>query len=200
MIQVDVIQCNGCGATLAPQNMKCNYCGSENVIIQSANLFNLNPKQSSQLATSYNQQIDSNPGDTNAMFGMGLIYLNLKNYDLARQKFKAAIDIEPFNSDMYYYYVLSIIGGRKPRKLIINDIKRIEEYLNTSIGIAPQQKHFMLLAVVKADFYEGNSLRMPEPGPANLLEQARNYSAQPDEMEQMLKHVSIKDENILSNL
>lgn len=134
------------------------------------------------------------------MYSLGLFYLGLKNYDLASRNFKEAIDQSPDNPEIYYHYAITLTGGKKPRKLMIKDIKKIEEYVKTAMQMDQQAKYYYLLAMVKNDFYPSNGMTMTEPGPGSLIAEGESLPHTAEDIDLILEHVVIKDETILARI
>jgi len=200
MAKVNILQCSGCGANLLPDNSRCAYCGSVNVVTAEVNPFKLEPELKSKYTSYFREKAAANPGDTSALYSVGLFYLELKNYELASRNFSEAISHSPDNPDVYYYYALSLFGGKKPRKLMLKDMKKIEEYLNTSLQLEKQAKTLYLLALAKDDFYNANCLTMTGQDPSSMISEANSLSVSDEEIDFMLSHVVIKDENLLSSI
>ncbi|MDP4281078.1 MAG: tetratricopeptide repeat protein [Bacteroidota bacterium] len=198
MAKVKILQCSGCGANLSPDNNRCEYCGSVNLITAEVNPFKLEPELKNKYSSYYREKATADPKDVSALYSVGLFYLELKNYELAVKNFSEAISQSPDNPDVYYYYAIALNGGKKPRKLMIKDVKKIEEYLDTALRLEKQAKTLYLLALIKEDFYNGNCLKMAGQDPLSLISEAHTLPVSDDEISFMLKHVVIKDENILS--
>ncbi len=198
MAKVSILQCSGCGASLSPDNSKCAYCGSVNVITAEVDPFKLDADLKSKYTSYFREKAASNPRDVSALYSVGLFYLELKSYDLAVKNFSEAISQSPDDPDVYYYYVLALNGGKKPRKLMLKDASKMEEYLNTSLQLSRQAKTLYLLALIKEDFYTGNCLKMPGQDTASLVSEARTLPAADEDISFMLNHVLIKDDNLLS--
>ncbi len=200
MAKIEILQCNGCGANLSPTNTTCGYCGSVNIIKSEVNPFKLDSDLTRQYTQYFKEKATQDPKDTNALHSLGLFYLGLKNYDLASRNFKEAIDQSPDNPDIYYHYAITLTGGKKPRKLMIKDIKKIEEYVKTAIQMDRQAKYYYFLAMVKNDFYPANGMMMSEPGPGSLITEGDSLPKAADDIDLILEHVVIKDEVILSRI
>ena len=111
-MKVKILQCNGCGANLSPDNTTCIYCQSENIVVSDNHPLNVDEKQAKKIANYFKAQVKDNPTDGEALFALGMFYLNLKLYDLAIKNFESAITQLPDEADVYYYYALSLIQGK----------------------------------------------------------------------------------------
>jgi tetratricopeptide (TPR) repeat protein len=197
-MKVKILQCNGCGANLSPDNTTCIYCQSENIVVSDNHPLNVDEKQAKKIANYFKAQVKDNPTDGEALFALGMFYLNLKLYDLAIKNFESAITQLPDEADVYYYYALSLIQGKRPKSLGLQQVRKIEEYLNTAIQLDDKAKYYYLAAIINYDFYAGNGMKIPQPDYHSLLAEAKTTDKEPAEIEVMLKNVIVRDENLLS--
>ena len=193
MAKLEVLQCATCSSPLSPGALKCEYCGAKNVIKSKQNPLKISSEMAQKYIAFYGNKTKENPKDTNALYSMGLLYLSLKNYELARRNFKDAIDQSPLDADVYYYYALSLVAGKSIRSMSGKEVSRVEEYINTALGMETKCKYLVLLAVVQIEYYQENKLVIPhEKGPRQLLEEAADYS--PDELDEIIDNCNLRSE------
>ncbi|MCB0539326.1 MAG: hypothetical protein KDE33_17560 [Bacteroidetes bacterium] len=197
-MKVEILQCNGCGANLSPDNTKCIYCQSENIVVSNNHPLNVEEKQAKKIANYFKAQVRENPTDGEALFALGMFYLNLKLYDLAIKNFESAITQLPDEADVYYYYALSLIQGKRPKSLSLPSVRKIEEYLNTAIQLDDKAKYYYLAAIINYDFYAANGMKIPQPDYNSLISEAQTSEKEPEEIDVLLKNVIIRDENLIS--
>lgn len=197
-MKVKILQCNGCGANISPDNTTCFYCHSENIIVSHKHPLNVEENHAKKIANYFKLQVRENPTDGEALFALGLFYLNLKLYDLALKNFELAIINLPEEPDVYYYYALSLIRGRRPKSMNLNEIRKTTEYLNTSIQLDDKEKYYYLAAIINYDFYAGNGMRLPKPDYTQLIGEAQTAEKEPGEIEVLLKNIIIRDEYLIS--
>ena len=193
MATLESYQCKGCGSPLDKESLKkCPYCGSSNVLKSDVNPLNMNQDMAQKYVEFFKQKTDSNPKDTNSLFAMGLLYLGLKNYELAQRNFKNAIDLSPLESDMYYYYALSLIHGKSIKSLDNQVINRIEEYLSTAISMQVKCKYLLFQMAIKQEYYVGNGFKYEGESPEELYEKSKEYSS--TEVDELLSHAILRDQ------
>lgn len=197
-MKVKILQCNGCGANLSPDNTTCIYCQSENIVVSNNHPLNVEEKQAKKIANYFKAQVRENPTDGESLFALGLFYLNLKLYDLAIKNFELAITHLPDEADVYYYYALSLIQGKRPKSLSLSQVRKIEEYLNTAIQLDDKAKYYYLAAIINYDFYAANGMKIPQPDYNSLISEAQTAEKEPEEIDVLLKNVIIRDENLIS--
>jgi len=200
MITIEILKCNGCGANLSPDNIKCDYCGSEHIIKSNDHPLKVEQQQAKKIISYYKAKVKDDPSNGDAVYALGLFYLNLKNYDLAIKNFQIAIDLMPEESDVYYYYALSLIRGKRVKTISFKDIKQIEEYLRSAIQLEANAKYYYLAAIINYDFYSGNGMKIPTPDYNELIDNASSAEYEPDEIKILLNNVIIRDEKLISTI
>ena len=198
MAKLEVIQCASCGSPLSPGALDCEYCGAKNVIKSKQNPLNISSDMAKKYIAFYGNKAKENPKDTNALYSMGLLYISLKNYELAQRNFKDAIDQSPLDADVYYYYALSLVAGKSIRAMNGNDVSRVEEYLGTALGMETKCKYLVLLAAVKEEYYTANHMVISGKGPRQLFEEATDYS--PDDLEEITDNCTFRSDSTQYNI
>ena len=196
MAELEILVCGGCRAPLKPGSLVCSRCKTQNVIKSKRNPLKIDSNIAKEYIDFYSEKTKENPKDTNALYAMGLLYLNMKNYELAQRNFKEAIDLSPLDADVYYYYALSLIGGRNLKTLDGKDIDRIEEYLKTAISMETKCKYLMLLIAIKNDYYTANGLRVRGDSANDLFNMAKDYL--PEDLDEILEHAAIREKRTLN--
>ncbi len=186
MAQLEILQCSGCGSPLVPGSLACEYCGNKNIIKSKRNPLKITPKVANEYIAFYAKKTKKNPKDVDSLYAMGLLYLNLKNYELARHSLRDAIDRSPLDAEVYYYYALALLAGKNVKTMPASEVGRAEQYLGTAIRMETRCKYLALLAVVKQEYYIQNQLVVQGDTPRSLFEQAMNYS--PDELDEITEH------------
>jgi tetratricopeptide (TPR) repeat protein len=200
MAKVEILRCKGCGANLSPENTTCNYCFSENIVKANENPFNLDQKLSKQYANYFKVKVQSDPSDGNAVFSLGLFYLNLKLYELAIKSFQKAIELNPEEPEIHYYLALSMIKGRRPKTIPFKEIKEIEQFNNAALQLGNKAKYYYLAAIINFDFYASNGMKVPQPDYNELLNNASSAEAEPIENKIILDNVIIREEKLIEIL
>ncbi len=139
------------------------------------------------------------PEDGDSQFALGLCYLHLRLFDLAIRHFGRAVELMPESSDVYYYYALAMIRGRRPKTLSLNEVRQIEEYVSSAMQLdGTRAKYNYLAAILKYDYYLANGLRVPDPSAEELLTEASTKDHEGDEVERLLDSVVLRDEALVS--
>jgi len=153
------------------------------------------------LLSHYKKMIANNPADPDAQYQLGLCYLQLRLYDLAIKAFEQTIDLDPAFADAYYYLGVSLIRGRRPKILKLNETERVEELLSAAATLKPKDAKFdYLAAIINYDYYAANGLTVPEPSYESLLAAADAKSYDSWEVERLLSSVPVVDEYLLSRV
>lgn len=196
---IKVETCPQCGAPVKLSTKKCEYCEAEFIVTSLAYLGKFDKTGINKYVNHYKQLLKDNPENGELNLAMGICYLDLGLYDLATKFFSKAIEQIPDYGDVYYYYALALIKGRKPKVLTLTEIKKIEEYINAAIQIDNSRaKYYYLWALIKYDFYMKNGLRMSPPNLEELIEQGNSKEYDRQEIDKMFQRVPVHDEEILN--
>lgn len=149
----------------------------------------------------YKASIAAGEEDADAHLSLGLLYLQLRLYDLTVRSFKRAIDLDPGMADAYYYLALASIRGRRPKTLTLQEARAVEQYASAALELDDRQaKYYYLLAAVKQDYYVANGLSAPPPVPAALFDMARDKDHDSWEVERLLAALPLNDTALLSRI
>lgn len=200
MAQLKIQRCKVCTSPLPVGIAKCPKCGAEHQFVpEVVNPLLFSASQAENLRTAFETDPKSNPRDVNSLFGKGLIYLSLQNYELASLNFKMAVDLTPNDPDVYYYYALSLFAHRSPVLLSDLEAERIEMWLQTAIKILPKRKYLILELLLLQGAFKGKGKAIPadKKEPEQLLLQAKQTVQEEDELYEIEQHVLITDERNL---
>lgn len=190
-----VESCPQCGAPATVSARTCAYCKAEFFVTSLAYLGRFERDGINKYINHYKELVKAAPDDPEGHLALGLCYLQLKLYDLANKILAQAIEVAPDLADPYYYYGLTLIKGRRPKTLSLNEVRKIEEYLNTAMQLDPTRAKFnYLAAILKYDYYALNGIRHQPPSWEALLVEARSKEHEPDETERLLESVLLRDE------
>jgi len=196
---IKVETCPQCGAPVKVSANKCEYCESEFLVTSLAYLDKFDETGINKYINHYKNLLKENPDDGELNCAIGICYLNLRLYDLAIKYFAKAIEHLPGYGDVYYYYALALLKGRRPKVLPLTEIRKIEEYLNAAIQIDnTKSKYYYLWALIKYDFYIKNGLKVNKPTFEELISQAKSYTYEEAEIEKMLQHCPVNDQDLIN--
>jgi tetratricopeptide (TPR) repeat protein len=198
---MEVTECPQCGAPASPSERKCGYCKAQFFVTNLAYLESLDSESVGKYLKHYKELTRKDPDSAEGLLGLGLCYLQMGTYPLARKSFERVIEIAPEVASAYYYHSLSTIAGRRLMTLPLKEIRSIESFLETSIqvdGDLPQCK--LLLAMLKRDYYETNGMRVNPPSVDALLSDIGNRNIDELEISRLRDSVRIGDESIFGAL
>lgn len=142
----------------------------------------------------YKHSLNRGSLDDEIYFNLGLCYLHLKLFDLAVRYFEKALVLAPDNSDYHYYLGLAKIRNRRPLTLMPNDIRDIEQYVNSAMEIDSREgKYFVLSIILKYDYYHLNGLVVKLPSINELIENLSAKNIDPYEIQRLKESVPIID-------
>lgn len=159
-MNVEILQCQGCGSPIRPDNTDCEYCGSHNIVVAKKSPYDI----SDALCKQYVKHLKPTAiqDDVTSKMAIAMFYIRLKLYDLAISTLNRVIEISPDDSEAYYYLALSTIKGRRLKVLPMSDVKNIVRLLNAAIAIDDSPKYIYLKAILYYDYYHLNSLVPPD--------------------------------------
>lgn len=199
MAQLKVLKCKVCSFPLPEGVLKCPKCGTVHKMVDAApiNPLMLPPDVTNDYVNYFKHKTEENPKDTNALFGMGLVYMGLKNYELAQRNFQLAVDQMPLEPDVYYYFALSLFEGHNPKHINPKTADRIEEWLHTASNRQQKRKYLILLMVLRQCAFVANGLQFKGESPHELMEKIRPILPEQDDVAEIRQHVKITDRQTL---
>src|SRR3989442_6480675 len=127
--------CPQCGAPAGASAKACAYCKAEFVITSISYLGQFDTAGVNKYLNHYKSMVRAAPEDGPSQFALGLCYLQLRLFDLAIKQFGRAVELSPEQPDVYYYYGLALIRGRRPKTLSLTEVRQIEEYVNSAMQL-----------------------------------------------------------------
>lgn len=180
MASVEFYECPGCGASVAPDMKKCEYCGGPVVIHSIGALSTFSPLQLNKYALSYRKQLTTNPDDRELTRSMGICYLKLRLYDKANEAFEEAIKDNFEDADSYFYAAVGKLKGKKAFVTPRADIDKAIEYLNAANMISPNPLYSLMLAYIKKDYFDRKALRVSPSWSEELMNAKSTGATDPD--------------------
>ena len=189
---VGVRKCPQCGAPAPPSARQCEYCEVEFFVKNLAYLEKFDFSGVGKYLKHYKGLVDQDSQNNEGVLGLGLCYLQMGTYPLAQKQFEQIIETSPEGSPAYYYYVLACIAERRVMTLSFSEVRTLETYLNTAVGLdieVPQYR--LLLAMLKRDYYEENGMKVPPPSAEELLSGLYGETVYKDEIKYLIKCVKV---------
>lgn len=202
MAELKITRCKVCTNPLKPGATKCGKCGTEHSIEPAiVNPLRFTAEEVLMYRAAFEEQVQENPNDSQALFAAGLTYLGLKNYELADEALQKAVKLHPENPDVYYYCALCFFRHRSVANLSKEEMERIEEWLQTATQIQPKRKYIILQIILRQGMSSlGLNIDSYKEMPAELLEKARVTVQEEDELFEIEQHVLITDDTTLKFL
>ena len=197
MATLKILRCKNCTAPLPAGTTTCPKCHAVNLVQSEVNPLQLPSNLTNDYIEFFKQQTEANPKDTNALFGMGLVYMGLKNYELAQRNFKLAVDQSPLDADVYYYFALSLFEGHNPMHLKNTITTRIEEWLHTATNRQAKRKYLILQMILRQGAFIANGLQVKGEQPVELFERICSMVPEVDEIKELEEHIQITDRQTL---
>lgn len=171
-LHVADINCPGCGASVATQQGRCNYCGREIVVTSFSSVFGMGPPETRKYIDCYQSALQASPADPALNTAVGMCYLNLGLHQKAFGAFERAIEDDFENPETYFYAAIALLGGGRPYSLPMAEVRAVEKYLDAACRIEPRGIFYYFHAFLKFDFFERKCLNTA-PSHLELLARAR---------------------------
>lgn len=153
------------------------------------------------LIQQYKSSLAAGADDSDTHLSLGILYLQLRLYDLAVRHCKRAIDLDPGDPESHYYLALAAIRGRRPKTLTLQEVRSLETHLAAALELNEKDaKYYYLLGALRHDYYAGNGLSSPLPSGMDLLDMARKKERDEWEVERLLASVPLNDAALLSKI
>ena len=198
---IKVETCPQCGAPAELRARRCGYCEAEFIVASLAALDHFDKSGIQKYVSHFRGKLVEEPENAELHFALGVCQLDLGLHEHAVKSFARGIGILPEHADGYYYLALAVIHRRKPKLLTFEEVRAIQRYLSAAIQLDDSKANYhCLLLVVKYEFYLKNGLSVPPPGIAEIQRDIASREYDAGEIERMLKHVHVQDEEILQAL
>ena len=160
------IQCTTCGGmSEVGDSLKgtCEYCGCAISLKRISSFNGFKSAEISKVRVSLEKSTDEEA--ENKDLALGLCYLQVENFTLAKKKLMQVIENTPECCEGYYYYAIALLNGRPLSEITMKEARQITEYLQTAIALDEDFVFPKLLyALVCLEYYEANELLPPDDG------------------------------------
>lgn len=188
-----VCDCPKCGAPVEQQNSKqCGYCGVAFLIDKTSQLSGLDASLISKFKTLYDLSSRDTPTQEDVI-GLIVCHMALSNYTVSTVLLEKAIQDFPLYGRAYYLKALSLIGQKKIKNLNIKEIKEIERLIFVAIDLDEKPEFWMLLAIVRYQYYRCSGLKVPNPDDDDILSGVKITDNDKDELIELVKKFNVRD-------
>lgn len=195
-IQIQI--CPQCGAPVSAQGKACQYCGAEFIVSNFSSISKSSSKQKASYISQYKGFLAEEPDNTELGLALGICYLDTGNYEIALKTLEKAIALMPNNPEVYFYYALALIKGRKPRIITLNEIKKIEEYIQSAINFGGEKsKYYILSAIIKSEYYTKNGIRIVGESVEELIEIAMQNEYERSDIEKLCEFTKLDNKSLI---
>ncbi len=180
------VSCRACGAGVSPISSICDYCGNPVRITTLKSTVDL----SKPLLMKYVKSYENDAEDENSNVSLGLIFLQLGQFDKANQRFDDAINDDPVNSEAYFYKAVATLAGKKPFICSRNVINKVLSQLGAARELDSQPLFSYLSSIVKYDYFARKKFKI-SPDYKDDLNDARNSGVALGDIDALLSVVRV---------
>lgn len=152
------------------------------VITSFSTLHTITPAEVSAYAKCYRSGLSEAPDDPSLNSAIAMCYLKLGLWTQAELHFQKAIASNLDNSEIYFYWAISLLEGKRPFTQPLAIIRKAEECANAAILLEPRGSYYLLLAYLTSDYFERKFLNRPMSS-TQLLQVARQCGLTPTDMQ-----------------
>ena len=156
--QIIQLECPGCGAKVAPNATKCEYCDQPVIITSFNSVAKMTASMLNKYVNSFSAALKSTPDNDLLNISAAMCYLKLKLYDKAKFAFEKAIENDIDNSEAYFYAAVSLLKGKKAFLASRSVINKIEEYINAANYLEERGIYHYFLGYIKHDYFDRKCL------------------------------------------
>ena len=189
--------CSQCGWSFDIEALRantCRKCRSAILVTSVAYLEKFEKPAIQKYIAQYTQALKADSQDGEALLAVSLCYLKLGLFELADRFLRQLIDAHPAEPSGYYYRGICILKGKRPRTASLPVIREAEQLIGTALELDPANGRYdLLLAAIRHDYYVLNGMRVPEPGPEDLVGTAEAKHVDQLEVEQIFALIRVGD-------
>lgn len=113
--------------------------------------------------------------------------LKSRSYARAQKLIESCLEQGGDLADLHYYLALAHLGGRQPRHLKLEELRRVEASARRVLPLEDRAAHHLcFLAFLQRAFYLANYLLPPEPGYDDLLKKAVEAPVDPSRLNELV--------------
>ncbi len=189
------LRCPMCGAPVTVNETACPYCRAGLYLDGYDSVARLALEKVSKFLEFYEQS--SQPETLDTMLSKGLAHLRLGVYENAAAILQEACRKHPNSAKAFFYFGVSLVGGRRPRSMDLKDIQQAERALAAALRLDPSNATYLFfLAAMKADFYLNNGLRDSSPSVMELMERYGKSRTKDREADILLRLVGLSKSEV----
>jgi tetratricopeptide (TPR) repeat protein len=147
------LTCPGCGDRVDVNQPVCKYCRKPIIVSKIYDVNNISPLGLNNLVRSYDHMVSEDTNNVEVTLSLGLCFLKLKQYDKAIKYLEKSIELDPNNSEAYFYSAIANLKGLKPFVHLRNVIDKVEEHINSALLVEEKGIYLIFLAYIKYDYF-----------------------------------------------
>jgi tetratricopeptide (TPR) repeat protein len=140
---------------------RCEYCDRPLTITSFSDLHGLGPTDVCKHIRSYQSGLDQDPDNATWHSSLAMCYLKLGLHAEAVTHFEEAMDLEPANSELYFYCAVASLAGKRPFTAGLVAVKRACELARAARKLEVRGTYSIFLGYLYRDYYARRSLNPP---------------------------------------
>lgn len=190
------INCPNCGAPVAADQERCEWCHSPIYITSFNSVFDMSMLQTNKYVSSYKKSLADDPNSKDLNTSLAFCFLKLKMYDEAYNAFSKAIVDNFDNSETYFYAAVALLKGKKAFLHTRPEIDKMIELINAAIMIENRGVYYYFLAYIKCDYFKRKFLNTT-PDYRECLRQAQIHACSRGDIDHFYSVAGVDPVNIV---
>lgn len=153
-------KCPNCGDGIDIGQTICESCRQPVRITSLKTLSTIDNGSLIRRTMNYKRIVEENPSSLDEQLSLSLVFLKLGRFKDANESFVKCLQLDPTNSELYYYAALSLLDGKKA---FLNSRKTIDEILglmDAAITLENKGIYYYFISYIKYDFFFRKHLRI----------------------------------------
>lgn len=146
----------------------------------------------------YQNEVNKPNPNADFLLAAGLVHLMLRSFGEAKSLLERFLQKQPTHAYGWYALTLAGLSGRRPRLLNYNEAKFLQTHVNNAVLYDGSQSHyFILLALIKDDYFKSKGFRIDNPDILSCLEIALEVKSTKEELAILLASITIPNSNLI---
>lgn len=179
--------CLVCATVSESDSPYCPKCQSPYKPSKLGEIYSFSPQYLQKYLNFYQPRTTIANAGVDDLIAVALVHLSLRAYDSAKVLLERAIALQPSHGYAWYLRAIIEFQGKRPRLLTRSIAVEIEMMLNKAVANDMfLSQAFILLALLKEDFFENKGFRIDRPTIAECLERASRGNLEANELRAVL--------------
>jgi hypothetical protein len=191
-------KCLVCNSESESNAQYCPKCKSPYLPSRLGDIYSFSPQYLQKYLAFYQPRTAITNSGVDDLIAVAIVHLVIRAYDTAKLLLDRAIVLQPNHGYAWYLRAITEFQGKRPRLLTRTTALEIQTMLNKAVTNDMMLSHaFILLALLKEDFFENKGFRIDHPNIAECIDRANRGNLDVHELRAMLEMIPIPDGKLI---